>query len=97
MVCREHDGPALSVTKEKVPDLTSSVRVHSRRGFIKNDGARVTDEGQEDGELSLHTSRQVLGELGLVGKKIDFVQPAKMDGVGEFVCVCVCVCVCDIE
>ena len=61
--------------QEKVPDLSPGVGVNSGRGFIEDDGTRVSDERQQNGELPLHTSREVLRILGHVREKIDLVKP----------------------
>ena len=49
--------------QEEVPDLSPGIGVNPRRGFIEDDRARVSDERQQNGELPLHTSREMLRVL----------------------------------
>ena len=57
----EDDGSTVSLTKKEVPDLPSGKRVHPSSGLIQNDGTRPTHKRQQNGQLSLHTSGEVLG------------------------------------
>ena len=61
MVGGENDGSITSLLKKEVPNLPPSKRIHSSSGFIQNDGTRPTHKCQQNGELPLHTSREVLG------------------------------------
>ena len=83
VVCGEHHGAVVTVTQQKVPDLSPCKRVHPRGRLVKDNCLGFPHEGQEDGELSLHPSREVHGHLVGVGREPNLCQPA----VGV-VCVC---------
>ena len=91
MVCGEHDSTPFSVPQEKVPYLTSCVRVHSGRGFIQDNSLGVPNKSKQDGELAFHATREVLGELGDVWRQVDTREEAACVCVCVDVCVCVCV------
>ena len=44
----EHHSAVVTVTQEKVPDLPPGEWVHSRGGFVEDDGAGLTHKGQQD-------------------------------------------------
>ena len=92
MVCGKHDGTLLSVSQEKVPYLTSCVRVHARRRFIQDNCLGVTDKSKQDGELAFHATGEVLGEFGDVRRQVDTREEAVCVCVCVRVCVCVCAC-----
>ena len=75
VVCGEHDGATVTVPQEEVPDLPASERVHPRGGLVQDDCARASHKGQEDGELALHSPREVPSQLISVGQQIHLGQP----------------------
>ena len=83
MVGGEDEGVATAMATQEVPYLASCERVHPRRGFVQDDSARVSQEGHHDGELPLHSTREVLGERLVVARQAYLAEPS--------VCMCVCV------
>ena len=77
MVGGQDEGVATAVAAQEVPYLPTGKRVHSGGGLIQDDSTRVAQEGQHDGELPLHTAREVLGESVGVTGQVDLAEPSK--------------------
>ena len=58
------------MAKEEVPDLPAGERVNTRSRLVQDHRLGIPDKSQEDGQLPLHTAREVAGELVGVGEEV---------------------------